>query len=86
VAGGDEAAHLIQDRLRLIRAATSLGGIESIVCIPAETSHLTVSHDERFRLGILPGTLRFSFGLEDAGDLLHDLTQALAAAPGQAGR
>jgi cystathionine beta-lyase/cystathionine gamma-synthase len=86
VAGGDEAAHQVQDRLRLIRPATSLGGIESIVCIPAETSHLTVSDDERFRLGILPGTLRFSFGLEDAGDLLHDLTQALAAAPGQAGR
>ncbi len=80
VAGGDEAAHLIQSRLRLIRPATSLGGTESVVCIPAETSHLTLSDDERYQLGILPGTLRFSFGLEDRGDLLRDLDQALAAA------
>jgi hypothetical protein len=40
-------------------------GIESLVCIPAETSHLTLTDDERLTLGILPGTLRFSFGLED---------------------
>ncbi len=80
VAGGDEAAHLVQSRLRLIRPATSLGGTESVVCIPAETSHLTLSDGERHQLGILPGTLRFSFGLEDRGDLLRDLAQALAAA------
>jgi cystathionine beta-lyase/cystathionine gamma-synthase len=80
VAGGDEAAHLVQSRLRIIRPATSLGGTESVVCIPAETSHLTLSDDERCQLGILPGTLRFSFGLEDRGDLLRDLAQALAAA------
>jgi cystathionine beta-lyase/cystathionine gamma-synthase len=77
VAGGDEAAHLVQRALRLIRPATSLGGTESVVCIPAETSHLTLTDDERFQLGIFPGTLRFSFGLEDPGDLLSDLVQAL---------
>ena len=80
MAGGDEAAHLVQSRLRLIQPATSLGGVESVVCIPAETSHLTLREDERRRLGILPGTLRFSFGLEDPGDLLADLAAALAAA------
>lgn len=80
VAGGDAAAHRVQRRLRLIQPATSLGGAESVVCIPAETSHLTLSEDERFKLGILPGTLRFSFGLEDPADLLRDLVQALAPA------
>jgi cystathionine beta-lyase/cystathionine gamma-synthase len=78
VAGGDEAAHRVQKALRLVQPATSLGGTESVVCIPAETSHLTLTDDERFALGILPGTLRFSFGLEDPGDLLADLGAALS--------
>lgn len=80
VAGGDAAAHRAQDRLRLIQPATSLGGVESLCCIPAETSHLTVSEAERTRLGILPGTLRLSIGLEEPDDLLRDLVQALIAA------
>jgi cystathionine beta-lyase/cystathionine gamma-synthase len=80
VAGGDAAVHRVQDRLRLIQPATSLGAIESLACIPAETSHLTVSEAERIRLGILPGTLRLSIGLEEPADLLHDLVQALTAA------
>ncbi len=78
VAGGDEAARRVQRELRLIQPATSLGGTESMVCIPAETSHLTLTDDERSQLGILPGTLRFSFGLEDPGDLLDDLAGALS--------
>lgn len=78
VPGGDAAAHLVQDGLRLVQPATSLGGVESLVCIPAETSHLTLTDDERFALGILPGTLRFSFGLEDQDDLLADLDAALS--------
>jgi cystathionine beta-lyase/cystathionine gamma-synthase len=79
VPGGDAGAHRVQDALRLIQPATSLGGTESVVCIPAETSHLTLTDEERFALGILPGTLRFSFGLEDPGDLLRDLAAALGA-------
>jgi cystathionine beta-lyase/cystathionine gamma-synthase len=78
VAGGDAAAHRLQEALRLIQPATSLGGVESLVCIPAETSHLTLTDDERFALGIRPGTLRFSFGLEDPDDLLADLAAALS--------
>jgi cystathionine beta-lyase/cystathionine gamma-synthase len=77
VAGGDEAAHQVQRELRLIQPATSLGGTESMVCIAADTSHLTLTDDERYKLGIWPGTLRLSFGLEDPDDLLSDLVQAL---------
>jgi cystathionine beta-lyase/cystathionine gamma-synthase len=77
LAGGDGAAHLLQDHLALIRPATSLGGVESVVCLPSETSHLTLSEEERQQLGILPGTMRFSFGLEDRDDLLEDLGYAL---------
>jgi cystathionine beta-lyase/cystathionine gamma-synthase len=76
--GGDEAAQLVQEALRLIQPATSLGGVESLVCIPAETSHLTLTDDGRFNLGILPATLRCSFGLEDPDDLLDDLAAALS--------
>lgn len=75
--GGDERAHEFERHLRIIQPATSLGGVESVVCIPAETSHLSLSDEERFGLGILPGSLRFSFGIEDPDDLWGDLGQAL---------
>ena len=64
-------------RLKLIRPAVSLGGVESIICAPAETSHAKISREERHRIGITDALLRLSVGIENIDDLLADLSQAM---------
>jgi cystathionine beta-lyase/cystathionine gamma-synthase len=64
-------------RLRLVRPAVSLGGVESLICAPAHTSHAKLSAAERHRLGITDGLLRLSVGIEEVDDILADLDQAL---------
>ncbi len=78
VKGGDEAAIALRRRLQVVRPAVSLGGVESLISIPGETSHRQLSAEQRKHIGILPGTLRLSVGLEDGEDLLTDLRQAAA--------
>ena len=68
-----------QRSLQLIPSAVSLGGVETIICQPVATSHERMPADERRRLGIGPQLLRLSVGIEDAEDLIEDLTQALGA-------
>ena len=65
-------------RLTLFRHAPSLGGVDSLVSEPRHTSHAHLSSAERAKLGIPDGFLRLSVGIEDAADLIADLTQALA--------
>ena len=64
-------------RLKLIRPAVSLGGVETIICAPAETSHAKISREERHRIGITDALLRLSVGIENIDDLLADISQAL---------
>lgn len=64
-------------RLHLIMPALSLGGVESLVCIPSKTSHRSLTPDERQRAGISDGLVRLSVGIEDIADLKADLDQAL---------
>lgn len=66
-------------RLRLAHAAANLGSVETIVGPPATTSHVEVSAEGRAALGIPEGLIRYSTGIEDVGDLLSDLEQALDA-------
>jgi len=66
-----------QKRLRLIRPAVSLGGVETTICSPAATSHAKISAAERRRIGITDSLLRLSVGIEHADDLIADLAQAL---------
>lgn len=66
-----------QKRLQLIKPAMSLGGIESTICAPVTTSHRLVSKKEREEEGIKDNLLRLSVGIEDAGDLIRDIEQAL---------
>lgn len=63
--------------LRLIRPAVSLGGIETTICAPAATSHATMSHDERRRIGITDSLLRLSVGIEHEDDLIKDIMDAM---------
>lgn len=79
VEGGDEAALKFLDRLVLPVVATSLGGVESLVSLPFNTSHSFYTVQQRRDVGIMPGLVRFSVGVEDAEDLIADLDQALAA-------
>ena len=66
-----------QKRLRLIRPAMSLGGVDTIICAPAITSHRHSSEEERAKEGIAEGLLRLSVGIEDVNDLINDIDQAL---------
>ena len=59
--------------------SNNLGDAKSIVTHPATTTHQRLTPDQRAALGISDGLLRLSVGLEDAGDLIDDLTQAVAA-------
>jgi cystathionine beta-lyase/cystathionine gamma-synthase len=78
VCGGDPRSAQVMNCLRLARQATSLGGVETLISAPHNTSHLGLSLQERKAIGILPGTLRLSVGVEDVADLVDDLSQALA--------
>jgi cystathionine beta-lyase len=64
--------------LELIRPALSLGGVETIICAPAVTSHVKLSPAERAELGIADGLFRLSVGIEDVDDLISDIDRALA--------
>ena len=66
--------------LKLIRPAVSLGGVETLICSPAETSHAKLSEEERRRIGITAELLRLSVGIEHVDDLLADLSRALDGA------
>lgn len=77
IAGGKEAAFAALDRLEIIKISNNLGDAKSIVTHPATTTHQRLSDEDKARLGITPGLLRLSVGLEDADDLIADLTQAL---------
>jgi cystathionine beta-lyase/cystathionine gamma-synthase len=85
IAGGYAGAERVFNGLRIVRRATTLGGVESNVVHPATSSHRMVPPEERDRLGIGDGVLRFSTGIEDLEDLWGDLFQALEARPGFAG-
>ncbi len=60
--------------------ATTLGDLESLALIPAMTSHRKLSEERRSCMGIVPGLVRLSVGIEDADDLIADLDHALAGA------
>lgn len=68
---------VFQKRLQLIKPSMSLGGVESIICAPAITSHRLVSQKQREEEGIKDNLLRLSAGIEEANDLIADLEQAL---------
>ncbi len=71
-------ADIFLRRLNLVTPALSLGGVETIICAPAATSHVKLSSAERSELGVTDGLLRLSVGIEDSDDIIADLAQALA--------
>jgi len=77
--GGFEAVRRVLPKLRLAHRAANLGAVETVAGPPATTSHVECSPEEREAMGIPEGLIRYSVGIEDAGDLVADLEQALAA-------
>src|SRR5262249_38555977 len=64
---------------RLAISAPSLGGVDTLIMRPAVVSHRNLTRQERERIGIGDGLVRFSVGLETPDDLINDLEQALRA-------
>jgi cystathionine beta-lyase/cystathionine gamma-synthase len=77
VAGGLEAARAVVERTRLFTLAESLGGVESLIELPAAMTHASIPAAVRRSRGVADGLIRLSVGIEDAGDLIRDLDQAL---------
>jgi cystathionine beta-lyase/cystathionine gamma-synthase len=79
VKGGDVAALTFMRELKIIYEATSLGGVESLIECPFNSSHGAVPEDVRIAAGVVPGFVRMSIGIEDLEDLWADIDQALSA-------
>jgi methionine-gamma-lyase len=77
--GGRPAAFEFLRRLKIVRIAVSLGGVESLACHPKTTTHASMPESEQTAAGITDGLVRVSVGIEDWRDLLADFEQALAA-------
>ncbi len=79
VKGGKEAAFRLLDALEIWKISNNLGDAKSIATHPATTTHQRLPEAQKAQLGITPGLIRLSVGLEDTGDLLADLQRGLAA-------
>ena len=80
VKGGLEPARRVVERTQLFTLAESLGGVESLIELPAVMTHASIPAETRRAHGVADGLVRVSVGIEDAADLISDLDQALAEA------
>lgn len=77
--GSKENAARFLNEVKLCSLAESLGGVETLISHPESMTHASVPVEERTRLGITPGLVRISVGIEDVADLIEDLDRAFAA-------
>ncbi|HKJ97152.1 MAG TPA: PLP-dependent transferase, partial [Thermoplasmataceae archaeon] len=77
VPGGTDAARKFMKNLTIAAPAPSLGGVESLVTLPVDTSHSTIPKEIRKEMGIGDGLIRFSLGIEDHEDIIEDIQSAL---------
>ena len=77
VSGGQKAAFKLANNLQLVKISNNLGDAKSLITHPSTTTHQKLEEQERLKIGITPGTLRVSVGLEDPQDLIDDFAQAL---------
>jgi len=77
--GSFENAGRFLERLKVCSLGESLGGVETLISHPASMTHGSIPEEERNRLGVTPGLVRISVGIEDVDDLIADLDQALEA-------
>jgi cystathionine beta-lyase/cystathionine gamma-synthase len=77
VAGDFDQTKQFMDRLKLIKLATSLGGVSSLANQPITNTHAALSPENRAKAGISESLVRLSVGIENVGLLIQDLGQAL---------
>ena len=80
--GGKDAAFRFMNALEIIKISNNLGDAKSIATHPTTTTHQRLPQPQKDKLGITPGLIRLSIGLEDTGDLIADLRAALDAIAG----
>lgn len=80
VAGGEAGAFRFLNALQIVLISNNLGDSKSLVTHPSTTTHQRLSEEQRLSLGITPGLVRISCGLEDPDDLVADVARALDAA------
>ena len=77
IKGGIEAGRKFLDAIKMCSLSANLGDTRSIVTHPASTTHSKLSEEERLEVGITPGLVRISVGLEHVDDIIQDINQAL---------
>jgi O-succinylhomoserine sulfhydrylase len=77
VKGGFDRAKKFLDALEMVLITSNLGDSRTIGTHPASTTHSKLSEQEREAIGIYPGSIRVSVGLEDPDDIIHDIKQAI---------
>jgi len=75
--GNVEAARRVLNQVKLCALAESLGGVETLISLPALMTHASMPQEVRERIGITEGLVRLSVGIEDVDDIIADLDQAL---------
>jgi O-acetylhomoserine (thiol)-lyase len=80
LAGGRDSARTFLDALRLVSRMTHIGDVRTLAIHTGSTIHAKLSEEERLAIGIVPGLVRLSIGLERADDIINDLRRALDAA------
>jgi cystathionine beta-lyase len=75
----DQATRLME-KVKVFSLAESLGGVESLINHPASMTHASIPREERIRNGLSDSLMRLSIGIEDAEDLMEDLSQAIEKA------
>lgn len=78
IEGGDKNAHALLKLLKIPKEATSLGGVESLISLPYNTSQASLTKEQQKAIGINDGLVRLSVGVEDIEDLISDFNQALS--------
>lgn len=78
LAGGRSAVQSMLSKLKMVTFAASLGGVETTISYPEITSHRALTPKERAELGVGPGTVRLSVGIEAADDIIQDFAQAIS--------
>ncbi len=75
---GEETAEKLIENLTIPLYAPSLGGVETLIILPAKTSHAGLTSEERKSIGITDGLVRLSVGIENTDDLIDDFKNVLS--------